>query len=99
MKWYKITEKNPRNKTLVAIWYSQCLCQPVDPRYDTTVYNTYKLAFYEDGRWIDYEDHETNLANKYRIDKWCEIPFEHGKRLDKKIKLDPIKDRFEILDL
>ena len=99
MKWYKITEKNPSNKSLVAIWYHYNHHQPIDSRYDPTVYNSYKLAFYEDGKWLDLEDFETNLANKHRIYKWYEVPFEHGGKLDEKIELDPIGDRFEILDL
>ena len=99
MKWYEVKEKNPRNKSLVVIWYGQNIPQPVDDSIDITVYNTYMLAFYEDGKWLDIEYPEINLANKYRIDKWYNIPFKHGKILDKKVMLDPIRDRFEILDL
>ena len=98
MKWYKITEKNPRNKGLVAIWYRQNFYQPVDSRYDITVYNSYMFAFYKNKKWLDLDTYQVDLASKYRIDKWCEVPFHDGRTSDEEI-LDPIKDRFSILDL
>jgi hypothetical protein len=76
MKWYKVEEKLPKDKTLVVVWYG-AKTEVVDGRIDRTVYNTYKMAFYEDGLWkdmSDFSDFNKNLADKYRIDKWYEIP-------------------------
>lgn len=101
MKWNKPSEKTPRDKTLVVIWGGKGP-EVIDSRYDRTVYNTYKLALYTDNKWLDVEDwnFDINLADKYRIDKWIEIPFEHGEGYYHKLELlDFIENRFEILDL
>ena len=107
MKWYNPSEKTPKDKTLVVVWGSSGHRPDVlDSRYDRTVYNTYKLALYSDNKWLDIADFnfDVNLADTYNIDKWIEVPFEygfkHGKGYYHKLeKLDPIDDRFEILDL
>ena len=99
-KWYKTSEKLPDDRTLVAIWYGTIRPQPVDHRYDVTVYNLYRMAYYEGGKWLDCEDIDINLSDKYRIDSWCEIPFQNGKSLKSElVEVEPIGNRFDILDL
>ena len=99
MKWYKLNEKTPKNKTFVVI-YVGVLPEIIDSRYDRTVYNTYRLALYTDGKWLDIENFDVNLADTYYIDKWIEIPFENKEGNDCKLEmLDPIENRFNILDL
>jgi len=101
LKWYRSNEKTPKDKTLVVIWGGRGP-DIIDSRYDRTVYNTYKLVLYFDNKWLDIDDFnfDVNLADTYRIDKWIEIPFEHGEGYYHKLeKINSIKDRFEILDL
>ncbi len=103
MKWYKPSEELPKDKTLVVVWGSSGQVPDViDSRFDRTVYNTYKLALYIDSKWLDVVDFnfDVNLADTFRVDKWIEVPFEHGEGYYHKLEqLDPISDRFEILDL
>ena len=107
MKWYRPSEKLPKNKTFVAMLLGTPDVAAVDCRYDRVMYNSYtwySLAFYQDGKWWSTGTPPVDYADTNFIMGWCEVSrapedIERRKKQEKIEEEDRVDDRFSILDL